>query len=329
MFFESFKSILFSDTLLADIFITEYMPTMDPAYLKVYIHCLFLCKHNKQVTTKELSKKLDLEVDKVKNALIYLESIGLIYRKESNNSIVMTDLKEKELNKMYRLKNTSTPDEAIFSSARNKKRNEIVTAINNTFFQGLMAPSWYTDIDSWFDKYLFEEDVMFMLFRHCYDLNKFSKNYIMTVAESWNRKNIHNEIDLGNYMTEYDSFKDIRGKIVKKLKLTRNLTEYEDKFVEKWFITYKYDFEIVEMALKKTTSKTNPNFNYIDAIISDWHKNELKTKEDILEYEKIRKSNASKTTSTQSAIPQSGNFEQRKYDNEYLNSLYKNVGSKK
>jgi DnaD/phage-associated family protein len=330
MFFESFKSILFSDTLLPDIFITEYMPSMDSDFLKVYIHCLFLSKHNKQVTTKELSKKLEIEVDKVKNALIYLESVGLIYRKESNNSIVMTDLKEKEINKMYRPKTTSTPEEAVFSSTRNKKRNEIVSAINNKFFQGLMAPSWYTDIDSWFDKYQFEEDVMFMLFQYCYDHNKFSKNYIVTVAESWNRKNIHNEIDLGNYMTEYDSFKDIRGKIVKKLKLTRNLTEYEDKFVEKWFVTFKYDFEIVEMALKKTTSKTNPNFNYIDAIISEWNKNGLRTKEEILEYEKNRKSKATKTTTAGSpSVPQRGNFEQRKYDDEYFNSLYKNVGNKK
>lgn len=329
MYFESFKSIIFSDTLVPDIFITEYMSSMDSDFVKVYIHCLFLSKHNKQVTTKELSKKLNIDAEKVKNALIYLESIGLIYRKDGQNGIILTDLKEKEINKMYRLKTTSTPEDALLSVARNKKRNEIVSAINNKFFQGLMPPSWYTDIDTWFDKYQFEEDVMFMLFQYCYDHNKFSKNYIISVAESWNRKSIRNEIDLVNYMTEYESFKDLRSKIVKKLKLTRNLTEYEEQYVEKWFTVYKYDFEIVEMALKKTTAKTNPNFNYLDAIISDWNKNSLKTKEEILEYEKNRKSTLAKTAPATPTAPQRGNFEQRKYDDAYYNSLYKNVGTKK
>ena len=58
MFFESYKSILYSDTLLPDIFINEYMPSMDGDCVKIYIHCLFLSKYNKYATMKELSKKL-------------------------------------------------------------------------------------------------------------------------------------------------------------------------------------------------------------------------------------------------------------------------------
>lgn len=330
MFFESFKSILFSDTLLPDIFITEYMPSMDGDFLKVYLHCLFLSKHNKQVTTKELSKKLEIDADKVKDALIYLESIGLIYRKEGSSSIVIADLKEKEINKMYRLKTTSTPEEAILSSERNKKRNEVITTIKNKFFQGLMSPSWYTDIDAWFDNFKFEEDVMYTLFQYCYDHNGLNKNYMLKVAEGWHSKSIRTGSDLENYMMEYEAFKDIRGKITRKLKLTRNLTEYEEKFVEKWFNEYKYDFEIIEMALKKTTSKTNPNFNYLDAILSDWHKNGLTDKEAILVYDKTKKQAAVKTAGTTSQqVPQRGNFEQRKYDDDYFNNLYRNVGNKK
>ena len=31
-----------------------------------------------------------------------------------------------------------------------------IEAINNMFFQGIMSPSWYSDIDLWFKKYEFD-----------------------------------------------------------------------------------------------------------------------------------------------------------------------------
>lgn len=325
MFFESYKSILYSDTLVPDIFINEYMPSMDGDCVKIYIHCLFLSKYNKYATVKELSKKLDIDINKVKDALIYLESIGVISRKENSSSIILNDLKEKEIKKMYRLKTTSTPDEAILSSERNKKRNSIISAINNKFFQGIMPPSWYTDIDAWFDKYNFEEDVMFTLFQYCYEHGGLSKNYIIKVADTWHSHNIRNSFDLDNYSIQYEKFKSIRGKIVKKLRINRNLTEYENTYVENWVEDYKYDFDIIELALKKTSKKTNPSFEYLNTIIKDWHENGLKTKEDIISYDigKTRNTASKKTKVTE--IPQHGNYTQRQYDKEYFDSLYEEI----
>jgi DnaD/phage-associated family protein len=325
MYFESYKSILYSDTLVPDIFVTEYMPSMDCDFVKIYLYCLFLSKYNKQAATEELSKKLGIDISKVKDGLIYLEGIGVITRKE--NGIVITDLKEKEIKKMYRLKATSTPEEAALSSERNKKRNNIISAINNTFFQGLMSPSWYTDLDAWFDKYQFEEDVMYTLFKHCYDHNGLAKNYIMKVADNWHNKNIRNSFDLDRYFIEYQKLKDIRLKIVKKLKLARNLTEYEEEYIEKWVMDYKYDFDIIELSLKKTTSKTNPNFNYINSILASWNEKNLKTKEDIINYEKARRQSAPHKQQKEAAVPQRDNFDQRQYDDEYYNKFFSNTGN--
>lgn len=327
MYFESYKSILFSDTLVPDIFLTEYMPSMDCDFVKIYLYCLFLSKYNKKSTPEELSKKLCIDINRVKEGLAYLESIGIISRKEGG--IVITDLKEKEIKKIYRLKTTSTPEEAALSSERNKKRNIIISAINNTFFQGLMSPSWYTDIDAWFDKYNFEEDVMYALFKHCYDHNGLSKNYIIKVADNWYSKNIRNSFDLDRYFIEYQKLRDIRLKIVKKLKLSRNLTEYEEEYIEKWVMDYKYEFDIIELALKKTTAKTNPNFKYINAIITSWNENNLRTKEEILSFEKSRRQSSTQNQQQkkEAAVPQRDNFDQRQYDDEYYNKFFTNTGN--
>lgn len=324
MFFESYNSILYSDTLVPDIFITEYMPSMNSDHVKVYIYCLFLNKYNKHATAEELSKKLEIDINRVKDALTYLENVGVISRRDK--SITIIDLKEKEINKIYRLKATSTPEEAALSSERNKKRNRIISAINNTFFQGVMSPSWYTDIDAWFDKYKFEEDVMYALFQHCYDHKGLSKQYIAKVADNWYSKNIKNSFDLDRYFIEYQKLKDIRLKIVKRLKRKDFLTEYEEEYIEKWIMNYNYGFDIIELALKKTTAISTPNFEYINKILTDWYKNGLRSKDEIIIYEKSRRQAMAKNKPKQQpAIPQHANFEQRKYDKDYFNNLYEEV----
>ncbi len=325
MLFESNMSILYSDTLIPDIFITEYMPSMDGDMVKIYLYCLFMGKRGKQATAEDISKKLELEVTRVKDSFIFLESLGLISRKE--NGLVITDLKEKEIKKLYRTKQTSTPEEAILSSDRNKKRNGFIRDINNKFFQGVMSPTWYTDIDAWFDKYRFEEDVMYALFQHCYDHKGLSKQYMVKVADNWFSKNIKNSFDLDTYSIEYQKLKDIRYKIAKKFKKQGPLTEYEEAYVEKWVIEYGFEFEIIEMALKKTTAIMNPSFDYINKILTDWHERGLKEKEQILAYEKSRKQtlSAAKAKQTEANVPQKGNFEQRKHDADYFDNLYKDV----
>ncbi len=325
MFFESFKKILFSDTLVPDIFLTEYMPSMDGNHVKVYLYCSFLSKYNKQASTREISKKLEISEEVVKDSFTFLESLGIIIRSE--NGILLNDLKEKELNKIYRIKTTSTPEEAVLSSERNKKRNSIITAINNMFFQGVMPPSWYTDIDAWFDTYKFEDDVMLSLFQHCYDHKGLSKNYIARVAADWHSKNIVNYFDLEKHLEEYQKFKDIRGKIAKKLKLNRNLTEYEEEYVETWAMQFKYNFDIIDLCLKKTTAKTNPNFKYIHAILTSWFKQGLKTVEEVNAYITSQKTSKKAPSGTQKQIAQHKNFDQRKYDKEFFDKVYENTGN--
>lgn len=231
MTFESNLSILYSDVPLPEVFITEYMPSMESNHVKIYIYCLFLSKHGKHATIEDIAKKLELDQDLVESAISSLESLGLIAKKDTR--ILLTDIKEKEIHKLFRPKTASTPEEAAFSSERNKKRIKVIRDINNKYFQGVMSPSWYTDIDLWFDKYGFEEDVMFALFEHCSMHKALTKPYIVKVADNWHSKNIKNSFDLDRYYMEYQKIKDIRTMIVKKIRKKSFLTEYEEAYVEK------------------------------------------------------------------------------------------------
>ncbi|MEN6315050.1 MAG: DnaD domain protein [Clostridiaceae bacterium] len=322
MVFDANLSLLYSDTQVPDVFITEYLPSLDGDFVKVYIYCVFLGKHGKQASAMDIAKKLEMEPARVKDALTCLEGLGVITR--NNTGMTLADLKEKEIKKLYRLKATSTPEEAALSAERNKKRNKCISSINNAFFQGVMSPSWYTDIDAWFDKYQFEEDVMYALFKHCYDHNALSRPYISKVADNWRSKNIRNSFDLDKYSMEAQMLKDISGKIRKKLRKQTYLTEYEEAYVEKWVLGYGYNFDIIELALKRTTSAVNPSFEYINKILESWHEKGYKTKEEILAADGAAKTAVgNKSKPAEKAVPQKGNFEQRKYDDEYFDKLYK------
>ena len=167
---------------------------------------------------------------------------------------------------------------------------------------------------------------MYALFKHCYDYKALSRQYIAKVADNWYSKNIKNSFDLDKYSIESQKIKDIRGKIMKKLRKQGFLTEYEDAYVEKWVLEFGYDFEIIELALKHTTSAVSASFEYINKILTDWHEKGYKTKEEITAADSARKAAyGNKAKPRENAIPQKGNFEQRKYDDEYFDKLYKDV----
>lgn len=322
MVFNQNFSLLYSDTPVPDVFITEYLPSLSGDFVKVYIYCLFLGKRGKQAAASDIANKLEMGTDRVREALQRLEELGIVSRQ--NNGTTLLDLKEKEIKRLYRLKSTSTPEEAALSSERNKKRNKCIASINNAFFQGVMSPSWYTDIDAWFDKYKFEEDVMYALFKHCYDHKGLSRQYIAKVADNWRSKGIKNSFDLDKYSIESQMLKDIRGKIMKKLRKQSYLTEYEEAYLENWVLKFGYKFDIIELALKRTTSAVNPSFEYINKILTNWNEKGYKTREEIISSEGIKKkASQSKPKQKESVIPQKGNFEQRKYDDEDFENIYK------
>ena len=155
------KSLLFSSTEIPDVFFTEYLPLANGDYVKVYIYLLFLSNYDKEANINELSKILGLPFNTVQDAFKFWEEQGVITKK--SNGYSLTNIQENELSKLYSPKVTSSP-EKIMLTEQSKYRANAIESINNQFFQGLMSPAWYTDIDLWFNKYGFDEQVMIDFF---------------------------------------------------------------------------------------------------------------------------------------------------------------------
>ena len=280
------KSMLFSNTEIPDVFFSEYLSSANGDYIKVYLYILFLSKYDKDIKINDLSKKLALPLKVIQEAFKYWEDVGVLVKKHTG--YILSNLQEIEHLKLYSPKLTSSPED-IEKNSKNQYRAKAIENINNQFFQGIMSPSWYSDIDMWFKKYNFDEQVMLALFNYCFDHSALHRNYIQVVADSWYKNNIKSFSDLDKYYEKQEKISSLKKAIIKKLGLGRNLTAYEDAYVEKWSIEYGYSLEIIEIALRRTTSKTNINFEYLNKIISDWHDRNFKTAAEIQEYIKNSK----------------------------------------
>lgn len=311
--------LIFSSTSLPDVFFTEYLSYANGDFVKIYLYMVFLAKYGKDIKVNDLAKKLQLPLKTIQDGIKFWEEEHIIAKK--NTGYVLNNLQEIELHKLYNPKVTLSPEE-LEKTAKNQYRSKAIENISNEFFQGLMSSSWYSDIELWFKKYKFDEEVMIALFRYCFNRSALHRNYIQTVAEAWSQNNIKTFNDLELYFDKQEKIKTLGNTISKKLNLNRQLSQYEEGYVSRWNIEYGFNFDIIEMALKKTTSKSSFNFDYLDKILTDWHERKLKTPAEINSYLTETKA---KNQNIKKLEKETGytNYDQRElsnWDNFYINN---------
>ena len=317
------KPLLFSETTIPDIFFSEHLSELPGDYLKIYMYMIFLSKYNKDIKLNDLSKKLNIPLKTINEGIKFLEDHNLITKKTTGYIII--DLQESTLHNLY-TPNLTISKEKVEQTAKNKSKAKAIEHINNMYFQGIMGPSWYNDIDLWFRKYNFDEQVMIALFDYCYKRSALHRNYVQKVAEAWASNKLKTYSDLDNYYQQQESLNKIKKSIAKKLGKYNGLTQYEEAYIENWVLNFGYDMSIIEIALKRTTFKQNPTFEYINNIITDWHDRNLKTPSEIEAFLEQRKQQEKNTKELKSKVNKA-NYEQRSYDN--LDFLYANNLNKK
>jgi DnaD/phage-associated family protein len=323
------RKLLLSDTLVPDIFITEYLPDLSGLAVKLYIYILLAARTGRHVTEQDLARRLGTDEDSVRAALLELATRDLVLIRD--RGLEISDIKAAEIERTYRPKTASTPLEAVASQEKFNVREKLLADIAKTFFQGLMSPSWYGEIDSWFDRYHFEPEVIYALFQECARRNKLdSKAYIGKVAENWAARGITSFSDLNAYFLAHDKVSKATKKIGRKLR--KNMTEYDEEFVVRWIEKLGFDFDIIELALRKTTRLANPNLEFIDKILGEWFAHQLHDAEAIKAYEADKATRHSaagrqppEDRPTGGKARNIGNFKQREYSNDFYTSLYEDV----
>ena len=273
-----------SDTLIPDLFITDYMSNLQDVDIKVYLFIIYLAKQGIEIEISAICKRLNISEEDLSYSLDRLSSEELIMKNMHGYTLI--DLKENEINKRYTP--LVTPKKAKEVTELEKTRIIAAGAINESFFNGLMPYAWYTDIGDIFNRFGFDPDVMIALFQYCSERKALNKKYVYAVAETWFKGRIKTFDELETYFEQVSKMQKIINKICKALGLNRELTKYEKEYINRWVNEYNYEFNMIEEALKLTVNKTNPSINYVNGILKNWFEKGYKVPSDILVEEPVK-----------------------------------------
>lgn len=130
-----------------------------------------------------------------------------------------------------------------------------------------------------YDNLHFSEELILYLYEYCCSLQKTNVKYVQTVAFSWADNGVTSPTQAqemaGNYSNTHSA-------IAKALALGRPLAGIEKRFVERWEKDWQMDLAVILEACNRTMlTIQKADFKYVEGILTNWHKNNVHTVQDI------------------------------------------------
>lgn len=185
----------------------------------------------------------------------------------------------------------------------------------------------------WYQLYNGSYQIIEYLLEYCVELGHANFNYMEKVLLNWHEKGYTTVAEIKEHGKAHNV---ITYRIMGAFGLKdRNPGAREAEFIQKWYQTYGFSIDMIELACQKTLSAIQkPSFEYTDSILSAWHKKELTTPEQVAAFEQKRKQKetiSAPTRPAQSRVPKKTagnkfhNFEQHDTDYSQLLSDYYGV----
>lgn len=321
---EGVNNLLLSDTLVADIFISEYMVSLSSAALKSYLYILLAFKSQKSLSEKDLAARISLSLDEIKAALSELSMAGIVEWNDKG-TLRLIDLKELEV-RSYIHSHQGESSLPKLLDEENEQRDSLARSLEKTFFHGSMAYKWYRQIDILLDEFGFEPQVVYKLFQICNDRRRLGTvTQMQSMAVLWKGKGISTMEQLSSYLAHEDVIFQTSRKIGKRLH--RKMTDYDEEYIRVWIEKLGYSYEIIDFGIRKMCEYQQPTMNKADAHLKSWFAAGLKTLAEVKTYEDERaKANKLAYQQSKQRAPEGSqkrqNFSGVEYSAEVLESLY-------
>ena len=272
---ESFKK----DTIIPNIFFEQILPIVNPIMLKIYLYAYYLSQNedaseNFKINSNEaLAEKLEVSLDDILACWDFFESCGLITKHRINEeqahlfSVEFKNLKDIGLKKSPK----SISSEELLVAYQNEDYRKMYDQIE----QITQLPLMHHDmkkINEFIQQYnlpkeLIVEAVKFNLYRK----KSKSMDSALGVLRNWYLDGVRSSEDLDTMLKQKEKRYVEYKRILSNFGEYRLPTKPEEEMMDMWLDEYKFSIEVIENALKKTTSIKSPNMNYLNGILKNWH----------------------------------------------------------
>lgn len=268
---------------------------------------LYIMRH-KSIQTEnaaQIAEELDkrMTAEDVEDALSYWEQVGLIcpsdkapvtevqVKKAAENTVtpkVSARLDIERTNKMI------SPKEIAERIEESKEIDFLFKETERLLGKALNHTEQRTLI--WMhDYYSMGTDILLMIIDFCKSVDKPGLNFAEKIAADWSDKGITTHEQAENEILHLQNYYSLAGQVVSRIGLNRSLTSKEREFVNVWS-SMGISADLIERAYEKTANATGKvSFSYMNKIIEEWNKNNLRTLAEVEEYDRIYSENKAKS----------------------------------
>lgn len=318
------QKIDLGDTPIENIFITDYMPIADGAYVKVYLLGYKYARDKQDNFNNEtIAKDLKIPLSDALNAWSFWEKEGIVIKRdiedEYNYKIEFVNLKQLYIDNVYKYiskvpveKSNYINNDELISSNRNSDNKKMMEEIEKMFGRP-MKINEKQKIVSWMNNYKMKPEIMTQAFSYCINNKKIKKfSYIESVVSSWHDEGVCDIDSMVDYLEKRNDRFSIYSRISKSLGFNnRILTEAEMKTIDKWVDEMNFSIEMILKCLENSTKISNPNLNYFDSIMVKWNEKGYKTIEDLKNDKKEYKQEEKPKIKPVAKVNKFHNFEQK------------------
>lgn len=272
------KEAFLFDTKVENLFISEYMVAAPGDFVKVYLFALMYSDLEENISNETIGKHLNIPIEEVLKAWTYWESLGIVKKHFINPEdkfrykIEMINIKELIYSKNSKRKKAGTEiTDKTKAILEDKTIKDMYTTIEKVTGR-LLGGKEPVEIMSWITEYGATPEVVVYAYSYCIKTRKKDNSkYIGAVVKEWSMKGLSDVSKVETYLEEVDNRHYIYKRILKALGFMRNATEEEKKLIDGWIDEMGFNIDKILEACGKTTGIPNPNMNYINKILKNWH----------------------------------------------------------
>ncbi|MHC1785904.1 MAG: DnaD domain protein [Christensenellales bacterium] len=250
---------VFGVTTLENLFITEYLPSAEGDYIKVYLSALFhIQQHDEGFGVPQMAQELGLPESKVEAALRYWERRRLVsrisdapltYRFFHLGQHMLTGQDSQGNDRAYI--DFSEAVYALFGARRKVRPAEIASAYE-----------WVTELG-------LPQEVVLMLLTYCMDVRgaSFTFKAAEKIAIAMKEDQVHTSEEAEAYLGHSRQAHEGTRAVLRRFSLRRLPTQDELDLYRKWTGAWGFSKEDVLDACAETVKAANPSFGYLNGIL--------------------------------------------------------------
>lgn len=330
-------------TLIENTFIDQYMPKANGEFVKLYLYLLRCANAGKELSLSAIADVFDHTEKDVRRALAYWEKLNLLKLQYDNSGSLcdilfldgppstsssggtMRNAVEETAACTEQVQNTAPNSSATLTRDRKKELKEQeqirqLIFVAEQYYSRPLTSTEQSTLLYFYDTLHFSTDLIEYLIEYCVSKGSSSLHYMEKVAQEWYKNGIttvaqaksNTNLYNKNYFTIFNAM-GIKG---------RNPVPAETEIMNRWLNEFGFTIEIILEACCRTIRQTHqPNFQYANKILEQWHKAGVHHLKDIqvLDQQHLeRQASAARQAEKQPVKPAApnrfNNFTQREYD---------------